>query len=131
MMPRLPFTPQRHSTALFLLSLLPWIAPAAFLGGTPALSQRGPVQRIVQGRVTDKGDAPLRGAIVYLKDDHTLSIKSFISDDNGGYRFGQLSQSTDYEVWAEISGKKSAVKSISSFDSKNDIVINLKIDTGK
>ncbi len=131
MMPRLPFTPQCHSTALFFLSLLPWIAPAAFLGGTPALSQRGPVQRIVQGRVTDKGEAPLRGAIVYLKDDHTLSIKSFISDDNGGYRFGQLSQSTDYEVWAEIGGKKSAVKSISSFDSKNDIVINLKIDTGK
>lgn len=123
---------RHHNSALLLFSTLPWIVPTASLIGTPAAAQqRGPVQRVVQGKVTDKVDAPLRGAIVYLKDDHTLAVKSFISDDNGGYRFGQLSQSTDYEVWAEAAGKKSGVKSISSFDSKNDIVINLKIDTGK
>ena len=111
---------------------MPWIAlPATLNAISFSARQRGPVQRVVQGKVTDKGDAPLSGAIVYLKDDHTLSVKSFISDDNGGYRVGQLSQSTDYEVWAEASGKKSAIKSISSFDNKNDIVINLKIDTGK
>lgn len=121
-----------RKTALLLLSALPWIAaPLAFPGTAAIAQQRGPVQRVVQGKVSDKDDAPLRGAVVYLKDDHTLSVKSFISDDNGGYRFGQLSQATDYEVWAETAGKKSAVKSISSFDSKNDIVINLKIDTGK
>ncbi len=131
MKPHSGSTPRSCTFVLFLLSSLAWVAPAANLVGTPAFAQRGPVQRVVQGKVTDKGDAPLRGAVVYLKDDHTLSIKSFISDDNGGYRFGQLAQSTDYEVWAEAAGKKSAVKSISSFDSKNDIVINLKIDTGK
>ena len=93
--------------------------------------QRGPVQRVVQGRVMDKSEAALQGAVVYLKDGHSLAVKSFISGDQGTYRFGQLAQNTDYEIWAEHDGKKSAVKTISSFDSKNQIVIDLKIDTGK
>ncbi len=115
-----------------MLTVVSLLAPALPVFNTPAhAQQRGPVQRVLSGKVTDKGNAALPGAVVFLKDDHTLAVKSFISDDNGGYRFGQLSLNTDYEVWAEASGKKSAVKSISSFDSKPDIVINLKIDTGK
>lgn len=99
---------------------------------TPLLAQqRGPVQRVVQGKVTDKSEGPIQGAVVYLKDGHTLAVKSFISDDQGEYRFGQLAQNTDYELWAESNGKKSSVKTISSFDSKNQFFINLKIDTGK
>ena len=98
----------------------------------PAMAeQRGPAQRIVSGKVVDKADAALKGSVVYLKDDKTLSVKSFIADDSGGYRFGQLSQSTDYELWAELNGKKSNTRTISSFDNKNEFVINLKIDTGK
>jgi Carboxypeptidase regulatory-like domain len=98
----------------------------------PALAQsRGPAQRVVQGKVVDKADAAVNGAVVYLKDDHSLAVKSYITDDQGGYRFGQLAQNTDYELWAEANGKKSPVKNISSFDSKNQFYINLKIDTGK
>ena len=88
--------------------------------------QRGNAQRVVQGKVFDAGNAPIKGAVVYLKDGRT--VKSFFSDDEGSYRFGQLSQNTDYEIWAENNGKKSAVKTISSFDSKNQFNINLKID---
>ncbi len=86
------------------------------------------VQRIVSGKVITKDNQPVKNAVVYLKDDHTLSVKSFISDDAGGYRFGQLSQATDYELWAEVDGKKSGVKTISSFENKNAITINLKMD---
>lgn len=99
--------------------------------GVSVLAQRGPVQRVVQGKVTDKAEAGLSGAVVYLKDDHSLSVKSFISEADGSYRFGQLSSGTDYELWAEHEGKKSPTKTISSFDSKNSFQINLKIDTGK
>jgi Carboxypeptidase regulatory-like domain len=93
-----------------------------------AFAQRGPVQRVVQGKVTDQNNAGLKGSVVYLKDAHTLSVKSFIADDQGEYRFGQLAQNTDYEIWAEHDGKKSSVKTISSFDSKNQFYINLKIE---
>ncbi len=93
--------------------------------------QRGPVQRIVQGKVMDKSDAPLKGAVVYLKDTHSLAVKSNITDDEGSYRFGQLAQNVDYEIWAESDGKKSGTKTISSFDSKNQFFINLKVDSGK
>jgi hypothetical protein len=90
--------------------------------------QRGPTQRVVEGKVVDGANAPIKGAVVYLKDSRSLAVKSFFSDDGGGYRFGQLSQTSDYEVWAENNGKKSAVKTISSFDNKNQFFINLKID---
>ena len=108
-------------------------APVAgsLFGGREAQAQRGPVQRVVLGKVTNKGDVPLQGAVVYLKDDKTLGVKSFIATDQGTYRFGQLSQNTDYEVWAESGGKKSATKLVSSFDSKNEFTINLKIDVEK
>lgn len=89
---------------------------------------RGPVQRTVQGKVVDKSNAPIRGAVVYLKDDHTLSVMSKITDDSGSYRFGQLSQNTDYELWAESNGKKSKTRNISSFESRDSFHFNLKVD---
>jgi len=98
---------------------------------TPALAQRPGVLRSVTGKVVDKGERPLKGSVVYLKDDKSLAVKSFIADDQGSFRFGQLSQNTDYELWAELDGRKSNTRTISSFDNKNEFVMNLKIDTGK
>ena len=109
-------------SSLGVLTAVPMIsAPQA------RAQQRGPVQRVVEGKVTDHDNTPIKGAVVYLKDGRTLSVKSFIADDQGEYRFGQLAQNTDYEIWAESNGKKSAVKSISSFDSKNHFYIDLKM----
>jgi hypothetical protein len=109
-------------------SLLAFTVAHAIVTTQALAQQRGPVQRVVQGKVTDSGNSGLKGAIVYLKDGHTLSVKSFIATDQGEYRFGQLAQNTDYEIWAEHDGKKSSVKTISSFESKNQFNINLKID---
>lgn len=115
-------------TALVALSFFALAVEPAILATPAVAQQRGPVQRTVQGKVTDGSNSALKGAVVYLKDDHTLSVKSFIADDQGEYRFGQLAQNTDYEIWAEHDGKKSAIKTISSFDSKNQFYINLKVD---
>ena len=97
-------------------------------GAAVFAQDRGPAQRVVQGKVVDADNAPIKGAVVYLKDSRSLAVKSYFSDDQGGYRFGQLSPNTDYEIWAENNGKKSAVKTISSFDSKSLFNINLKIE---
>ena len=97
------------------------------------LAAQQQAERVVQGKVEDKSGAGLKGATVYLKDGHTLAVKSYVASDNGSYRFGQLVQNTDYQLWAEFpaGGKKSGVKNISSFDTRATFNIDLKIDTGK
>ena len=121
-----PFRRVTRSTAL--LCCLGFVASVT-LPAPLAMAQAS--QRVVQGKVMDKSEAGVKGATVYLKDGHTLAVKSYIASDDGSYRFGQLAQNTDYELWAEIDGKKSAVKNLSSFDSRPTFNINLKVDTAK
>lgn len=83
--------------------------------------------RTVSGQVLTADDAPLSGAVVYLKNTKSLAIKSYISEKDGGYRFLDLSPNVDYQVWAESNGAKTSVKTVSSFDSRNQFTINLHL----
>jgi len=84
--------------------------------------------RNVTGQVMTKSEAPLPDAVVYLKNTKTLTIKSFITEKDGGYRFHGLSPNIDYEIYADYQGQKSQTKTISSFDNRNNITLNIKID---
>ena len=97
------------------------------LHGAPAAAQKAAAARTLDGTVSSKG-GPVKGAVVHLKDTRSLAQKSFITAADGVYHFAQLSSGTDYEVWAEADGKKSSVKNISSFDTKNSFNIGLKVD---
>jgi hypothetical protein len=87
--------------------------------------------RTVRGVVTDKSDSPLSGSVVFLKNTRTNSVRSSYTDDTGSYRFSGLDPNADYELHAEKEGAKSATRTVSSFDSRKDIVLNLKIDKKK
>jgi hypothetical protein len=85
--------------------------------------------RTVHGRVLDKGDNPLSGGVVFLKNTRTQTVKTYISDDSGNYRFSGLDPNVDYEIHAEYEGMISKTRTISSFDSRKDIELNLKVQT--
>lgn len=84
--------------------------------------------RTLQGQVMKHAEAPLPGAVVYLKNTKTMSVRSFISDNAGNYRFTSLSPNVDYEVYAEYKGAKSDTKTLSAFDSRATATINLKVN---
>jgi hypothetical protein len=95
------------------------------LFSTAAVAQNT-AARSVEGKVYTQS-SPTSSAVVYLQDTKTNNIKSFISTQDGSYRFGQLSSDIDYQLWAEYKGKKSDRKTVSSFNSKKQLVIDLHI----
>ena len=84
--------------------------------------------RSLQGIVTTDDGAPAPGAVVYLKNLKNLQVRSFITQEKGEYVFHGVSTDVDYEVKAVFNGASSATKGLSSFDSKKDAVINLKLE---
>jgi Carboxypeptidase regulatory-like domain len=84
--------------------------------------------RTLQGLVSDADDNPAVGAVVQLKDLHTLQIRSFITKDDGAYHFSGLKTDTDYEVKAQMNGWSSRERTLSTFDSRKTPTINLKLE---
>jgi hypothetical protein len=87
--------------------------------------------RTVHGLITDKSEAPVASGVVFLKNTRSNAVRSYISDDAGNYRFSGLDPNADYEIHAEKDGATSSTHTVSSFDGKKDIVLNLKIDKKK
>lgn len=106
-------------------------AAAQVTPGTAVTSKKVPQPRTVEGIVRSKSGSPIQNAVVYLKDTHSLTVKSFLSTADGSFHFRQLSLNADYDLWAELNGKRSKTRSISQFNSKPDLHYTLTLDTGK
>lgn len=84
-------------------------------------------QRVVMGAVVDANSAPVVGATVFLKDLKSKNIRSFTSVAKGQFRFASVNMAEDHELWAEKDGKKSAVKTISTWEARKEVEVELKL----
>ena len=87
--------------------------------------------RTVRGTVTDKDENAVPSGVVYLKNLKTQTIKTSIADSAGKYRFSGLDPNVDYEIHAETDDMASGTRTISSFDSRKEIVVQLKLNKKK
>jgi hypothetical protein len=111
---------------LMLVVLLTGVAaPAA------AQDDREARLRTVRGTVVDKDENPMAEAVVYLKNVKTAVVRTTISGRDGQYRLSGLDPNVDYEIHAEHGGNASSKRSISSFESRREFVIHLKVNKKK
>jgi hypothetical protein len=121
------------------MRLIAWAAFAALAAGLVPLSPRGGLfqapmaqaqnfgQREVSGSVVDGNSAPVPGATVFLRNLKTKSIRSYTSAKNGRFHFAQANMVDDYDLWAEKDGKKSTIKTVSSWDTRHEFECELKM----
>jgi hypothetical protein len=111
-----------------------WLVFAMLLaltaGGAALDSKDKPQGRLLSGKVLDPQDNPVAGAIVYLTNTRTHAVKTYIVGQEGTYRFPGLS-TVDYEVYAQYKDRKSDTRSVSQFDDRSQVYIDLKIDVKK
>ncbi len=108
--------------------LMAAILAVAALAALAQDAKREAQLRTVHGNVLDKSENPVSESVVFLKNTRTNVVRSSYTDNTGKYRFSGLDPNADYEIHAEKEGSKSATRTITSFDSRKDITLNLKIE---
>lgn len=83
--------------------------------------------RTLTGSVLDRQKEPLKGAIVEVQNESTMTIVSYITDANGSFSFKRLSADTDYRVTATYRGRKTKPRELSHFSSNPNPVVKFII----
>jgi hypothetical protein len=117
----------RHANLIVLTALL--LAGAA--SAQDKNDKKAADLRTIHGMVVDKNENPVSTSIVYLKNLRTAAVKTYISDDAARYRFSGLDPHADYEIYAEHQEMCSPPRTISSFDTRMDVDITLKLTRAK
>jgi hypothetical protein len=123
-----------NQTNLVAVAVFTAMAAGMFSSGTGS-RLIGPVaaeaqnlgMRVVSGFVTDGHSVPVVGATVFLRDLKSKAIRSYTSTEQGKFRFTGVTMSEDHELWAEDHGRKSAVKTVSSWDARKEFEVELKL----
>jgi hypothetical protein len=117
----------RWAAVAMFAAMASGVVPIIHDGGVAAMHAQNFGQRVVTGVVADADSAPVLGATVFLRDTKTKSIRSYTSGKDGRFRFTQVNMSQDFDVWAEKDGKKSAIKTVSSWDTRKEFECELKL----
>lgn len=116
------------TAACVVLIALGVVLPTPNAAASPDRKDKS-VGRLLYGKVLDQQDNPLSDAVVYLTNSRTRAVKTYIVGSDGTYRFPALSEAIDYEVYAQYKGHKSDTKSVSQFDDRSQVYLDLRIDT--
>jgi len=84
-------------------------------------------QRNVSGAVVDGDSSPVPGATIFLKNQKSKAIRSYTSSKDGRFHFAQVNMAEDFDLWAEKDGRKSPVKTVSSWDARKEYETELKM----
>ncbi len=101
--------------------------PSASRSGLVAAWAQNLGQRDVSGSVVEGSSEPVAGSTVFLKNQKTKSIRSYTSTKDGRFHFAQVNMSDDYDLWAEKDSRKTAVKTVSSWDTRKEFEVELKL----
>jgi hypothetical protein len=120
-----------HSVRFGLLVLVVLLAALPSTAQTKDEKKAEAQLRVVHGLVGDKDENPIPSSVVYLVNGKTKAVKTSFADDKGQYRFSGLDPNVDYEIHAEHEDLTSSTRTVSSFDSRRDIEVNLKLTRKK
>jgi hypothetical protein len=97
-------------------------------GAPPPTKKDKTLFRSVIGSVKDVDGNPVPGALVYLKDVKSGKERSIAAGPTGTYRFDDLNKGGDYKLWAAKDKAASISKTLSTFDTRVQPVMNLTLE---
>lgn len=87
--------------------------------------------RTVRGVVVDREGNALPAAVVQIEDLSSLQVRSFITMASGAYYFCDLNPDRDYRLRARYRRVWGPAKTLSRFNSRKEVTLNLEIDVRK
>jgi Carboxypeptidase regulatory-like domain len=115
------------AAGVVFIALAAGVSPTGTGGPLPRAQAQNLGQRVVMGSVVNAESAAVAGATVFLRNSKTKSIRSYTSSKEGRFRFAQVNMTDDFDLWAEKDGRKSSIKTVSSWDARKEFETELKI----
>lgn len=122
-------TSSSKKNSFIAVALLLLLSTCLMATAQPAADKKDkPQGRLLYGKVLDQQDNPVVSSVVYLTNMRTHEVKTYIVSQDGTYRFPGLTN-VDYEVYAQANNRKSDTKSVSQFDDRPQVYVDLRINT--